>query len=109
MTIEQLAVHAFQQFANGNLEPLRPLLHEDFVEHSPGNPSGRDAFVDFIGRAPVASAQLDLQRVIADGTHVVMHYVMTTPESAQAVVDIWRFENDQIVEHWDVVQALVVE
>ncbi|MFF0269578.1 hypothetical protein [Kribbella sp. NPDC004536] len=38
--------------------------------------------------------------------HVVMHYVMTTPESAQAVVDIWRFENDRIVEHWDVVQPV---
>jgi predicted SnoaL-like aldol condensation-catalyzing enzyme len=62
MTIKQLTLHAFREFADGNLEPLRPLLHENFVEHSPGNPSGRD--------------------------------------------DIWRFENNQIVEHWDVVQPV---
>ncbi|WP_350278245.1 nuclear transport factor 2 family protein [Kribbella sp. HUAS MG21] len=106
MTIEQLVVHAFQEFANGNLEPLRPLLHENFVEHNPDNPSGRDAFIESIGRAPVATAQLDLQHVIADDTHVVLHYLMTTPDSTRAVADIWRFENNQIVEHWDVVQPL---
>jgi predicted SnoaL-like aldol condensation-catalyzing enzyme len=76
---KQLALHAFQEFANGNIEVLRPLLHEDFVEHSPGNPSGRDAFIEFIAEAPVAGAQLDLRRVIADDEYVVMHYLMTTP------------------------------
>lgn len=105
---KDLALHAFQEFAEGNLEPLRPLLHEDFVEHSPGNPSGRDAFIDFIARAPVSQSHLDLRRVIADDTYVVMHYRMTTPDNPRgtAVVDIWRFVNNQIVEHWDVVQPI---
>jgi predicted SnoaL-like aldol condensation-catalyzing enzyme len=31
---------------------------------------------------------------------------MTTAGTRQAVVDIWRFEGEQIVEHWDVVQAV---
>lgn len=106
MTIKQLTLHAFQEFANGNLEPLHPLLHENFVEHNPNNPSGRDAFIKSIAKAPVAGAKLDLHRVIADDTHVVVHYLMTTPGTTQSVVDIWRFENNQIVEHWDVVQQL---
>jgi predicted SnoaL-like aldol condensation-catalyzing enzyme len=103
---KQLALHAFQEFANGNIEVLRPLLHEDFVEHSPGNPSGRDAFIGFIADARVAAAKLDLRRVIADDEYVVMHYLMTTPDhpDGEAVVDIWRFVDNQIVEHWDVVQ-----
>jgi predicted SnoaL-like aldol condensation-catalyzing enzyme len=33
---------------------------------------------------------------------------MTDPGGpARAVVDIWRFEDQQIVEHWDVVQPEV--
>jgi len=105
---KKLVLHAFQEFAAGNIEVLRPLLREDFVEHSPGNPSGRDAFIDFIARAPVASSHLDLRRVIADDTHVVMHYLMTSADDPRgvAVTDIWRFEDDQIVEHWDVVQPV---
>ncbi|WP_336086395.1 nuclear transport factor 2 family protein [Nocardia sp. SSK8] len=45
-------VDAFHRFAAGDIEVLRTLLHEDFLEHSPGNPSGRDAFLDFIRTAP---------------------------------------------------------
>jgi predicted SnoaL-like aldol condensation-catalyzing enzyme len=104
----KLALEGFAEFAKGNVDVLRTLLAEDFVEHSPGNPSGRDAFIDFIAHAPVADARLELKRVIADGQYVVMHYLMTTPgdERGTAVVDIWRLENQLIVEHWDVVQPV---
>ncbi|WP_306875585.1 nuclear transport factor 2 family protein [Streptosporangium brasiliense] len=87
---------------------MRTLLHEDFIEHNPGNPSGRDAFVEHVTDAPVASAGLDLKRVIADGQYVVMHYLMTRPgeERGTAVVDIWRLRDGLIVEHRDVVQPV---
>ena len=105
---KELAVQGFREFAAGNYEVLRTLLHEDFVEHSPDNPSGRDAFIEHIISAPVAKAELDLRRVIADDEHVVMHYRMTTPDDERgvAVVDIWRLVDDQIVEHWDVLQSV---
>jgi predicted SnoaL-like aldol condensation-catalyzing enzyme len=103
---KQLAMHGFTEFAAGNVDVLRTLLREDFIEHSPGNPSGRDAFIEFIRAAPVAKARLDLRRVIADDDYVVMHYRMSTPDDEQTVVDIWRMVDGQIVEHWDVVQAV---
>ena len=101
-------MRGFAEFAAGNIEVLRTLLREDFVEHSPGNPSGRDAFIEFIATAPVAGAELNLQRVIADDEYVVMHYRMVTPEDERgvAVVDIWRFVGGRIAEHWDVLQPL---
>jgi predicted SnoaL-like aldol condensation-catalyzing enzyme len=61
----------FTEFANGNVDILRTLLRVDFIEHSPGNPSGRDAFVGFIAHAPLASARLELKRVIAEHWDVV--------------------------------------
>ncbi|GAA4249308.1 nuclear transport factor 2 family protein [Dactylosporangium darangshiense] len=98
---------AFSRFAGGDVDVLYSVLREDFVEHSPGNPSGRDAFVDFIRTAPVAGARLDLKRVVADDEYVVAHYLMTEPGGAgTAVVDIWRFEAGLIAEHWDVVQPV---
>ena len=103
---KQLALHGFTQFAAGNIDVLRTLLHEDFIEHSPGNPSGREAFIAFIAEAAVARARLDLKRVIADDEYVVMHYHMATDDDPRgvAVVDIWRMIDGEIVEHWDVVQ-----
>jgi predicted SnoaL-like aldol condensation-catalyzing enzyme len=105
---KELALHGFAEVAAGNLEVLRTLLREDFVEHSPGNPSGRDAFIDFMATAPVAGAKLDLKRVIADDEYVVMHYHMIPPadERGVAVIDIWRFVDGQITEHWDVIQPV---
>jgi predicted SnoaL-like aldol condensation-catalyzing enzyme len=101
---KQLVIQGFREFAAGNVDVLRTLLREDFIEHSPGNPSGRDAFIEFIANAPVAKAELDLRRVIAEDDLVVTHYRMSTPEENIAVVDIWRLVDGQIVEHWDVVQ-----
>lgn len=105
---KDIVVHGFREFASGNTEILRTLLHEDFIEHSPGNPSGRDAFIDFITKAPVADSHLDLKRVIADDDHVVMHYRMTSKDDDRdvAVVDIWRLADGLIVEHWDVLQQV---
>ncbi|WP_043724615.1 nuclear transport factor 2 family protein [Nocardia asiatica] len=105
---KELALWGFREFAAGNIEVLRTLLHDDFLEHSPGNPSGKDAFIEFIAQAPVAGSKLELARVIADDEYVVMHYRMVPPddEPGEAVVDIWRMVDGKIVEHWDVVQPV---
>jgi predicted SnoaL-like aldol condensation-catalyzing enzyme len=105
---KELVLNAFREFAAGNVEVLRTVLHEDFVEHSPGNPSGRDAFTDFMAASPAAKATYELKRVIADDEHVVVHYLMHTPgdDRGTAVVDIWRLEDGLIVEHWDVMQPV---
>ncbi|MFI9845396.1 nuclear transport factor 2 family protein [Nonomuraea sp. NPDC051941] len=105
---KEIVLRGFSEFAAGNVEILRDLLREDFIEHSPGNPSGRDAFIEFIASAPVAGAKLDLKRVIAEDDHVMLHYHMVPPGDGRgiAVVDIWRMVDGQIVEHWDVVQPV---
>ena len=101
-------LQAFGAFAAGDFDVLHGVLREDFVEHSPGNPSGRDAWLDYLKSSPIASAQMDLKRVIADDEHVVVHYqLIDAPGSpGVAVVDIWRFEDGLIVEHWDVIQPV---
>ncbi|GAB2615266.1 nuclear transport factor 2 family protein [Streptomyces capparidis] len=104
----KLFLRAFARFAEGNVEALREVLAEDFLDHSPGNPSGRDAFVEFVAASPTAGARLELARVVADDQYVVAHYRMTPAagEDAVAVVDIWRLEDGLITEHWDVVQPV---
>lgn len=103
-----LVLHCFTEFAAGNTAVLREVVHENFIEHSPGNPSGRDAFLDFLTQAPVAAAKLELARVIAEGEYVVVHYRMIPPDGNPdiAVVDLWRMVDGKIVEHWDVVQPV---
>ena len=97
-------LEAFGRFAEGDTEVLREIIREDFVTHVPGAPSGRDAWIEFIKNSPIANATLELIHVVADPEFVVSHYHMTPADGspAEAVVDIWRFENFMIVEHWSV-------
>jgi predicted SnoaL-like aldol condensation-catalyzing enzyme len=98
---------AFGRFAAGDTDVLFEIIREDFVTHSPGAPSGRDAWIEFIKNSPLATARLELQHVIADPEFVVAHYHLFPVEGApEAVVDIWRFEDFMIVEHWDVSRPL---
>ncbi|MFC7528377.1 nuclear transport factor 2 family protein [Actinoplanes sp. GCM10030250] len=99
---------AFGRFAQGDADVLYEIIREDFVTHGPGAPSGRDAWIEYIKSSPIATSTLELQHVIADPEFVVAHYHLTPAEGGpgEAVVDIWRFEDFLIVEHWDVSRPL---
>lgn len=105
---KDLVLRGLAEFTKGNIEVLRELLHENFIEHSPDNPSGRDAFIEFTADAPVATARLEIKRVIVDDEYAVVHYHMIAPDDPRgsAVVDIWRLVDGVITEHWDVVQPV---
>lgn len=105
---KELLLRSLAEYTSGNIEVLRNLLHENFIEHSPGNPSGRDAFIEFTANSPVAKARLEIKRVITDDEYAVVHYHMIPPDDARgiAVVDIWRLVDGVITEHWDVVQPV---
>ncbi|WP_229071152.1 nuclear transport factor 2 family protein [Actinoplanes sp. DH11] len=97
---------AFGRFAAGDTAVLFEILRADFFSHTPGAPAGRDAWIEFIRNSPVATAEIEIQHVVADDQFVVAHYRLTAEDLREAVVDIWRFESGLIVEHWDVTQTL---
>ena len=81
-------------------------LSEPYIQHNPKAPSGLAAAR--AGMAMLAEAfperQVLFKRVIVEGNMVVVHshYIDRPGELGQAVVDIFRFEDGLIVEHWDV-------
>jgi predicted SnoaL-like aldol condensation-catalyzing enzyme len=85
-------------------------LGAGYTQHNPTAPDGAAAFPALIdglfAQAPAAS--FHLKRAIAEDDLVVLHYNLKfLPEDAgQAVVDIFRVQDGQIVEHWDVMQPV---
>ncbi|BCY12977.1 hypothetical protein L3i22_080650 [Actinoplanes sp. L3-i22] len=106
MTIKDIFLDAFGRFAAGDVEVLREVIRDDFVNHDPATPRDKDGFIDATVNGPIGTSTLDLRRVIADDQFVVAHYLLTPADGGpgEAVVDIWRFDGDLIVEHWDVSQ-----
>ena len=82
-----------------------------YLQHNPGVADGGQAFIDafvpFLKAHPKSKAEI--KRVMADGDLVMLHVHSTVDEKdrGEAVVDIFRFdEQGKIVEHWDVIQQV---
>ncbi|MCT6782009.1 nuclear transport factor 2 family protein [Streptomyces sp. CS7] len=93
-------------FVEKDLTALDRYWAEPYVQHSPQLPDGLGTL-----RAAVPGLQgfsWEPKRVAAQGdlvfTHSLVHGWGPGPT---VIVDIFRLENDRIVEHWDVVQELV--
>jgi predicted SnoaL-like aldol condensation-catalyzing enzyme len=108
MNNREVFERSLAEFLAGNVEVLRTVLREDFVTHSPGAPSGRDGFFEFMTSSSLGQARFEVKRIIADDEYMVVHHRMIPPgdEAGVAVVDIWRMEDGLIVEHWDVKQPM---
>ncbi|EOD70308.1 nuclear transport factor 2 family protein [Amycolatopsis vancoresmycina] len=89
-------------FVRKDFDAAKAALHPDFVTHSPGLPSGREAFTDAVRNSPLAGAAAQIQHVVAEDDLVVVHLRV----GDTAVVDILRVEDGLLVEHWDVKQPV---
>jgi predicted ester cyclase len=118
-TFRQLIEEGFSQ---GNLEVLKDVFTPNFVEHQDGfvppNAEGvKGAIVSLRIAAPdlkltieeiTASGDKTWARITARGTHrgPFMGRPATERSFAIAVIDICRFENGKVVEHWGVADRL---
>jgi predicted SnoaL-like aldol condensation-catalyzing enzyme len=81
-----------------------------YRQHNPGAADGAGAFIAFVKGFTGAFPELhfDFRRFIAEGDLVVVHsHLVRAPQDrGMAVMDIFRIENNRIVEHWDVLQEI---
>jgi len=90
---------------------IEGLVNEDYIQHNPFIPTGRDPFVDLLTTVLEQNGtQVQNIRMLEDGKFVAMHNLWTNaaPFGADTVVtfDILRFDDDgKIAEHWDAIQS----
>lgn len=106
-------VTAFNDMAFVQHKPRQAVLKymsPAIVDHDPDVTDGREGVIahleklDWSGPGP----QSEVRAIAADGPLVfVQHRLVRAPGTPPiAAVDIFRVENGQIVEHWDVMQSL---
>ncbi|MCZ1000745.1 nuclear transport factor 2 family protein [Streptomyces mirabilis] len=91
-------------FNSKDFTALDRYLHPDYIQHNPFIPPTRAGLRTFIADLPDAS-RYEPGAVIAEGDLVMIHgrYSGST-ETPLLAVDIFRFEEGLVVEHWDVLQ-----
>lgn len=93
-----------------DLEKVKEFLGDTYIQHNPwvaDGPDGLFRFVEF-RRQRFPHSRNEVKRVIAEGDLVVLHVhsVVVPGTPGRAIVDIFRVEDDKVVEHWDVIQEI---
>ncbi len=85
-------------------------LSPNYIQHSSLAEPGLGALKRWLARVRQESpnAKQTIHRAFVDGEHVIVHvHVVRWPgDPGLAVVDIFRCDSGQIVEHWDVIQEV---
>ncbi|MBN8829136.1 MAG: nuclear transport factor 2 family protein [Sphingomonadales bacterium] len=87
-------------------------LHPSYKQHSPIIKDGKQGAIDYLkeewGRPDAPKPTLGPQRIVAEGDYVLVHYLFNVPgtDVNEAHIDVFRFTNGKISEHWDVKQPV---
>lgn len=93
-----------------DFEAASKFIGNRYTQHNPGaadGPEGLKAFLGFL-REKFPDYHSDIKRAFADGDYVILHVhnIPTPGARGRAIIDIFKFENGKVVEHWDVAQDI---
>lgn len=97
-------VQLLKAIETGAPEPVAVIDPQRYTQHNLAIADGLAGFDAALAALPPGSARVNTVRVFEDGDHVFAHtdYDFFGPKIG---FDIFRFEGDHIVEHWDNLQA----
>ncbi|RQZ18856.1 hypothetical protein DIE15_08105 [Burkholderia sp. Bp9031] len=107
----QLVLTFYDRFFNKH-EALEAaaIVAEDYKQHNPHVPDGKKPFVSYFVDAfkknPESRAQIVRSATDGDLVYLHVHATERPGDRGEAVVDIFRVKDSQIVEHWDVIQPV---
>ncbi|SFJ59602.1 Predicted SnoaL-like aldol condensation-catalyzing enzyme [Paenibacillus sp. UNC496MF] len=101
------AIAVLKSLESGDPAAITQWVNQDkYIQHNLNFSSGREAMLGAMDQLTQAGTKVDIKRVLVDGDIVALHtdYNFFGPKAG---FDIFRFENGQIVEHWDNLQDKV--
>jgi predicted SnoaL-like aldol condensation-catalyzing enzyme len=105
---KQKVLGLLKSIETGAAEPIGYINANKYIQHNQGIADGLAGFGALLQQLPKGSAKVNTIRVFEDGDYVIAHtdYNFFGPKIG---IDIFRFEDGLIVEHWDNLQEKVTE
>ena len=115
--VEQLeankkTVAAFEDAAlnQKDFDTASKYLGPRYTQHNPSaadGPEGLKGYIAFL-KDKFPNNHNEIKHIFADGDYVIVHEraVREPGTRGLAIVNIYKLENDKVVEHWDVIQPI---
>lgn len=109
---KQMVMKAYQAlFGDHDLSALDVYWSDQYIQHNPQMADGKQGVRDFmigLGIVDGPKQQVTFLRVIAENDLVMLQTRSPANGGNPEVVyvDIFRVDDDKIVEHWDIIQAV---
>lgn len=87
----------------GNAASVAVVNEDKYIQHNPQTHEGSEGLAALFKRLAKSSPRVNIVRVFEDGDYVFAHTEYDF-DSSNIGFEIFRFEDDQAVEHWDNIQ-----
>lgn len=107
---KQLATTAYQRiFGDLDITAVDDYMSKEFLQHNPtiaDGPEGVKALVQMLVSQGIPKQKIEFKHIIAEGDIVILHSRYEMAGKEWRFIDIYRIENNKLVEHWDANMAM---
>jgi predicted SnoaL-like aldol condensation-catalyzing enzyme len=112
MTNKELIIKFYDEvFNNWDTSNLDFYMKDDYKQHNPTVPDGKDGFLKFCEKFLAMKPHMDIYHILEDGDMVLcflqMHHGAN--QMVNKVFDMYRIEDGKLAEHWDCVEHDIKE
>ncbi len=106
MTVERKAniCALLKGIETGDPASVEVVNQDKYIQHNPQTREGGEGLAELFKRLSKTSPRVNIVRIFADGDYVFGHTEYDF-SSRRIGFEIFRFEGDQAVEHWDNIQS----
>ena len=107
---KQMVTAAYQRiFGDLDTTAVDDYMSKDFIQHNPtiaDGPEGVKALVEMLISQGVSKQKIEFKHIIAEGDTVILHSRYEMAGKEWRFIDIYRVENNKLVEHWDAMMQM---
>lgn len=88
----------------GDPESVKVVNEEKYIQHNPQTHEGGEGLAQLFARLSKTNPKVEIVRLFEDGNYVFGHTIYDFA-SVRIGFEVFRYVGDQVVEHWDNIQA----
>ena len=107
---KQIATTAYQKiFGDLDITAVDEYMSKNFIQHNPtiaDGPEGVKALVQTLVSQGLPKQKISFKHIVAEGDIVFLHSRYEMAGKEWRFIDIYRVENNKLVEHWDAMMQM---